>query len=229
MNYNICTVANEAYLNFLYYFTKSALEKCKDLKKLYILYTGENFPDDPIYNNEKITILKHNSIILTKNIWDEGWLKNVDLKSKFLKFLSVETPDPLFLIDVDCYFLTEFIEEIDLSSDLIFCLRDHFVPYIGSFVGLIHPEKCIEFIDLWRKNIESIKTVPKETPALVSTIKYLKEKNMYKIQEIKDTIISCAKLDPIPNEAKILHFKGGRIGDVNEMLNKRLEKLKSIL
>ena len=46
MKYTICTVVNDIYLDFLYYFTKSALEKCNNLDQLIILYTGENFKDD---------------------------------------------------------------------------------------------------------------------------------------------------------------------------------------
>lgn len=227
-NYYICTVVNDVYLNFLYYFTKSALEKCKNLKKLYVLYTGENFSKDPIYSDDRVCIIKHDSVIHTKNIWDDGWIKNVNLKSSFLKKLANEHDEPIFLIDVDSYFISDFISDIDMSCDLVICSRNHPKPYIASFIGLINTKKSIDFIDVWRQNIEKIKDVPKETNALINTIKEIK--NNYKIQELVDDKISCShSFENPPTETKILHFKGGNIGNAQELLNKRLEKLKSII
>lgn len=228
MKYNICTVVNEVYLSFLYYFVKSGLEKCSNLESMYILYTGETLPIDEIYSHPKIKIIKHDTTIVTKNIWDDGWIKNVNLKSQFLKKLANEHDIPTFLIDADCYFLNEFINEIDLSNDLVVCHRKgHEKPYIGSFVGLINTKKCISFIEQWQKNIESIKEAPRETPALIKTIKEI-ESN-YKIQKISDVVISCVNYKSFSAETKILHFKGSNIGNAKELLDKRLENLKSII
>jgi hypothetical protein len=227
MNYTICTVVNDVYLDFLYYFTKSALEKCEGMSELIVLYTGENFKENPIFNNNRVKIVKCDESISTKNIWDDGWQKNVDLKTKFLYDLATKTDDPVFLIDVDCYFLKEFIDVIDMSKDIVVTKRVHSSPYIASFVGLIKPKACLKFIDVWRDNMSKIKSTPRETPALICTIPLMKDK--VSIQEIPDTTINCVNFQHAPPEARILHFKGNRIGNATELLKNRLNNLKSII
>ena len=227
MKYTICTVVNDIYLDFLYYFTKSALEKCTNLDKLVILYTGTNFKSDSIYDHNKVKIIKHSEPINTQNIWDSGWVKNVDLKSKFLRDLAIESDQPIFLIDVDCYFLREFIDTIDQSKDVVVTKRKHNLPYIASFVGLINPKSCLEFIDVWRNIMGSIQKAPKETSALCQTVSIIKKK--LNVQEIPDTTISCVNFRSPPAEARILHFKGSNIGDATDLIKKRLQNLKSII
>jgi len=227
MKYTICTVVNDIYLEFLYYFTKSALEKCANMDQLIILYTGENFSQDPIFNNSRVKIAKYSTPIKTQNIWDSGWQQNIDLKTQFLRDLATKSNQPIFLVDVDCYFLKEFIDVVDTSKDILVTKRVHSSPYIASFVGLIKPDKCISFIDEWRNQMSLIKTIPKETTALVKTIPIMKDE--IAIQEVPDTTISCINFQSPPPEARILHFKGTRVGDAVELVKKRLENLKSIV
>lgn len=227
MRYTICTVVNDIYLDFLYYFTKSALEKCRNLDELIILYTGENFKQDPIFNDSRVKIVKYVKPIKTQNIWDSGWQKNIDLKTQFLRDLAVNSNKPIFLVDVDCYFLNEFIDVVDSSKDILVTKRVHKSPYIASFVGLINPSKCVQFIDVWRHQMTLIPDVPRETTALVHTIPIMKDK--IAIQEVPDTTISCINFQSPPAEARILHFKGTRVGDAVELVKKRLENLKSIV
>ena len=130
-------------------------------------------------------------------------------------------------MDVDCYFLKEFIDVVDTSKDILVTKRVHSSPYIASFVGLIKPDKCISFIDEWRNQMSLIKTIPKETMALVKTIPIMKDD--IAIQELPDTTISCINFQSPPPEARILHFKGTRVGDAVELVKKRLENLKSIV
>jgi len=227
MKYTICTVVNDNYLGFLHYFTKSALEKCTNLDKLIILYTGYAFPDDALYQDSRVKIVKYHQPIETQKIWDGGWEKNVNLKSQFLRDLAVDSDQPIFLIDVDCYFLREFIDVIDPTKDIAVTKRDNIPPYIASFVGLIKPKSCLEFIDTWRTQMASITTMPKETRALCQTVAIMGKK--LKIQEIPDTTISCLKIIPMAPDARILHFKGKAAGDAAHLLKKRLESLESIL
>lgn len=227
MNYTICTVVNDIYWDFLYYFTKSSLEKCNGMSELIVLYTGEKFKEDPIFNNSRVKIYKYNGSITTKNIWDEGWQKNIDLKTQFLRDLATKKDNPIFLIDVDCYFLQEFIDVVDMTKDIAVTKRVHVSPYIASFVGLIKPKACLEFIDVWRDHMSKIPTVPRETTALVRTIPMMKDK--IAIQEIPETTINCINFQSTPPEARILHFKGHKIGDAVQLLNHRLNSLKSIL
>lgn len=225
MNYRICTVANDNYREFLFYFTKSALEKCKNMQSIHILYTGENIPNDDVFLSNKVDIIKHSELVKTKEIWDNGWQKNVDLKSTFLKSLAIKFDDPIFLIDADCYILNEFIDIIDITKDLVVTKRHGYTPYIASFVGLINPKRTLDFIDLWRLNMSQIKNPPKETPALVKTI----QTTTLKYQEIPDTIINSLNFKNPDENTKILHFKGTRIGDAEILLKNRLNNLKSII
>jgi hypothetical protein len=200
------------------------------MDQLIILYTGENFSQDPIFNNSRVKIVKYSDPIKTQNIWDSGWQQNIDLKSQFLRDLATKSNQPIFLVDVDCYFLKEFIDVVDTSKDILVTKRVHSSPYIASFVGLIKPDKCISFIDEWRNQMNLIKAIPRETTALVNTIPIMK--NKIEIQEVLDTTISCINcinFQTPPPDARILHFKGTRVGDAVELVKKRLENLKSIV
>ena len=170
--------------------------------------------------------LEHYQMTL-QNIWDSGWQQNIDLKSQFLRDLATKSNQPIFLVDVDCYFLKEFIDVVDTSKDILVTKRVHSSPYIASFVGLIKPDKCISFIDEWRNQMNLIKAIPRETTALVNTIPIMK--NKIEIQEVLDTTISCINFQTPPPDARILHFKGTRVGDAVELVKKRLENLKSIV
>lgn len=227
MKYTIFTVVNDIYLDFLYYFVKSSLEKCHNMSDLVILYTGENFKNHPIFEDPKVKIIKHNESIKTQNIWDSGWQKNIDLKTKYLRDFAVNRDKPIFLVDVDCYFLKEFIDVVDLNKDILVTKRVHNSPYIASFVGIIKPQSCLTFIDTWRVEMNKISKVPKETSALIKTIPIMKDK--ISIQEVSDTTISCINFQSPPPEARILHFKGTRVGDAVELVKRRLENLKSII
>jgi hypothetical protein len=197
------------------------------MDELIILYTGENFNEDIIYNNERVKIHKYKECVTTKEIWDVGWQKNVDLKTQFLRDLAVKKDNPIFLIDVDCYFLDEFIDTIDMNCDIAITKREYTSPYIASFVGLIKPKSCLEFIDIWRNIMRQIPTTPRETRALCETVPLMKEK--IKIQEIPETIINCINFKSPPIDSKILHFKGRSVGDVKKLLLSRLNNLKSII
>lgn len=231
IKYNICTVANDCYSNFLYYFVKSALEKCKNMSELIILYTGEKINDDPIFKNEKVKIVKLNENIKTNKIWDVGWQKNIDLKTQFLRSLAVKHTVPIFLVDVDSYFVDDFINLIDLSKDICVTYRpQHFKPYIASFVGLIKPKKCLAFIDIWRNEMRNINYIPKETIALINTISFVRKNVKIDIQEINESVISCLDQNYSPKITKIIHFKGGSIkGNITDLLSKRIKRLENII
>lgn len=227
--YSICTVVNDVYLDFLYYFVKSALEQCKGLENIFILYTGSNFPKLDLYCGNKIKVFKHHEIIKTENIWDKGWEKNVELKTAFVKNLALNYDNPLFLIDVDCYFVDDFIDTIDMSQDLVICKRQVIInrDYIASFVGLLKPKACISFLDIWIDKMKKIPKVPKETLALCLTVPIIKKS--LKVQELKDDVISCVHVDPPLKIAKILHYKGRSVGEATNLINDRFLKLKKIL
>lgn len=230
IKYSICTVVSDAYLEFLYFFVKSALKSCENLEKIYVLYTGNSFPKDELYANSKLEIVNHHMKIDTKNIWDDGWIANVDLKTQFLKKLAIESVTPIFLIDVDSYFVTNFIDTIDMKKDLTVCKRNVASMdknHIASFVGLINPKKCIPFLDSWINNLNNIKKIPRETLALCLTISELDKST--KIQELSDDIISCVHIDPPLKYARILHFKGRSVGDAKKLIGDRLERLKKVI
>ena len=54
-------------------------------------------------------------------------------------------------------------------------------------------------------------------------------KDKVSIQEVPDATISCINFQSPPPEARILHFKGTKVGDAVELVKKRLENLKSIV
>lgn len=227
--YSICTVVNDVYLDFLYYFVKSALEQCKDLNNIFILYTGSDFPKLELYCNDKVKVIKHNESINTERIWDAGWAKNVELKTQFVKTLALVCDEPLFLVDVDCYFIDDFIKAIDMTQDLVICKRQVVInrDYIASFVGILKPKKCIPFLDRWINQIKTIRNVPKETLALCLIMPHVK--TQLKVQEINDDVISCVHVDPPLKGAKILHYKGRSVGEATDLIKGRFLKLKKII
>ena len=225
--YNICTIASDIYDEFLFYFVDSCIKNCNNVEKIHILYTGVKIPNYPILNNKQIKLhILEKNIPSTQNIHDENWLANVDSKSVFFKKISSESSLPTFLIDVDSYFIKDFINLIDTNKDLVFCKRNHTLPLIASFVGIINNNVAVNFIDSWR-NIMKRKSGVKETNSLVE-FDELERKN-YNIQYIEDEIISSTNFKNPNPDICIFHFKGRRIGDVNSQVGERIKLLKEVV
>ena len=212
--YSIVSVVNKEYEKFLRVFLKSALEKLslENIKEICILNTGvsEEVVSELKKLNGKIKIIKHDEIIDSSHSWDEGWQKNVLLKTKFVRNYISENKIPTFMIDIDSMFLNDTSDILNFEVDVVLCDRSDIwggMPFIASFVGFLNVDKSIEFLDDWileMKNISGFET--KETPALNVMAR---KGDKYKIGSLSHRTIGLYHENSLSDETLIVHFKGG--------------------
>ena len=142
--YSIVSVVNKEYEKFAIVFLKSAIEKLnlENIKEICILNTGlsDDVASDLYKLNEKISIVKHNEYISYNSAWDDGWQKNVLLKTEFVKNYIESNNVPTFMIDIDCMFLNDVSEILNAGCDVVLCDRSDVwggMPFIASFVGFL--------------------------------------------------------------------------------------------
>lgn len=209
MKYNIITVANEGYKDFLKLFVNSLFENVdmQNINKVYIFDTGLSketkeyinlFPSFDIVDTQMVTKFKE--------IHDSGWATNTYSKTKFLKQTLEKDSLPTFMIDSDCIFAEGFENLIDFDKDFVACdrNRDGFSKHIGSFFGALNIENSLNFLNKWIDNISFLQQEGKlkhcESPALSKTI----SETDFNIQEIEETLVSAV----FPDESsRIYHLK----------------------
>jgi len=209
MRYNVITVANENYKDFLKLFANSLFENVdmQFVNKVYVFDTGlSKETRDYINLFPGFELIDTKMSIDSKKIHDAGWAKNTYSKTKFLKQILEKDNMPTFMIDSDCIFIESFDELVDFTKDFAACdrKRQGFSRHIGSFFGALNVEKSLEFLDKWINNISLLQKQGElkhcESPALSKTI----SETNFNIQEIEEVLVSAV----FPTEvSRIIHLK----------------------
>ena len=209
MKYNIITVANENYKDFLKLFVNSLFENVdfNSINRIYIFDTGlSKETKDYVDLFPSVEIVDTQMSIDSKEIHDEGWAKNTYSKTKFLKDILEKDSLPTFMIDSDCIFIEGFEDLIDNEKDFVACSRDRqgFSRHIGSFFGALNVEKSLSFLDKWISNIAHLQKEGKlkhcESPALSKTI----SETDFAVQEVEEILVSAV----FPTDvSRIIHLK----------------------
>lgn len=236
--YNIVTVSNKSYQEFLIYFINSLLKNC-DISKINKIFVLNNGVDEDLI---KSLILKHEKIIIVDNDnqnnkittsgWSTEWGNNVDTKTLFFKQILEETKLPSFLIDVDCFFLKDFTDIINFNSDVALCDRYSVENrYIGSFVYLNYTNNALDFLNKWILNQHQTIGYPKETKCLNKT--YKEFFNKIKIDTLDFKKINFYYTPSDKNELDsiyIVHLKGAVKKDTfEEEIQNRINRLNSFV
>jgi len=209
MKYNILTVCNEDYAQFIKLFVNSMFEliDISNVEKVFIYNTGLSKETIEYLNNfPKVVVVKTDIEAASSKIHDEGWKTNTYSKTKFLLETLEETKVPTVMIDSDCIFVEDFEDLLDFQKDFSVCVRNRkgFSRYIGSFFAALDVEKSIDFLKKWIINIDALQRTTKmkhcESPALVKSV----DETDFKIQEIQEQIISAVFPD---NSSRIIHLK----------------------
>tara|TARA_Y100001938_G_C8057804_1_gene415478 strand:+ start:447 stop:1214 length:768 start_codon:yes stop_codon:yes gene_type:complete len=156
MKYNIITVSNESYKEFLFVFLKSLFDNADsdNLNSVFVFDTGlkEETKREFQSISKKIQFEKTNINSQSGKIHDEGWRASTYAKTSFLYSVIYSTEEPCFLIDVDSVFNRNFESEIDWDADFTACYRGPNHPicnFLGSFFGGINPARSLIFIKHW--------------------------------------------------------------------------------
>lgn len=236
--FNIVTVSNKSYQEFLIYFISSLFKNCNtnNLNKIYVLNNGI---DDDIKNklsnkSNKIIFCENNNKqhSITKSGWSNDWGYNVDTKTLFLLDILEKDNLPTFLIDVDCLFLKDFTEIIDYKKDVILCDREYSDNrIIASFVYLNNTKNAIDFLKSWIHEQTLIENYPKETKCLNKITKDYFNKIDIGLMSFK---IINFYYTPSSNEEKekiyIVHLKGAVKKDTfEEEIKNRINRLNNFI
>jgi len=181
--YNIVTVCNKSYQEFLIYFVNSLIVNC-DLQNVNKLYIVNNGIDQHIVNtiakkSNKIFFLNNQNTdySITGSGWSKEWGYNVDIKTPILSDIIRRDKLPAFLMDVDCFFIKNFESLIDFNKDVILCDRESkYNRMIGSFAYFNNTENSLMFLNHWIYEQSLIKKYPKETYCLNKTYYLLGDK-----------------------------------------------------
>lgn len=232
--YNVLTVSNKSYQEFLIYFINSLLKNCElnNINKIYILDNGiDNHVINELSNkNKKIIFLKNEnrSHNITYSGWSNDWGYNVDTKTLFLKNILEKDKIPSFLIDVDCFFMKNFTDVIDFEKDVIVCDRGYSDnPIIASFIYLNYNEKSLNFLNRWIEEQSLMTSYPKETKCLNKTIKLLNKECNIGVLDFKIINFYYEPKDQDElNKIYIIHLKGAVKKDTfEEEIKNRLNRL----
>lgn len=236
--YNMVTVCNKSYQEFLIYFVNSLVKNCNlhNLNKLYVLNNG--IDNDLMIRlskkTDKLVFLNNKNCDnkITHRGWSKEWGYNVDVKTILLLDILEKDKLPSFLIDVDCFFFRNFESIIDFEKDVILCDREcdnHRM--IGSFVYCNYTDNCLSFLKHWIYEQTLIKTYPKETLCLNKT--YDKFKNKINIGCLSFKFINFYYTPNNKEELDnilIVHLKGAVKKDTfEEEIKNRINRLSSFV
>lgn len=214
--YNLVSVCNKQYTPFLRVFLGSAMNilNGEQLNKIYILDTGVEEDVKDFYKSiDKIEFISSESSVESNKPWDDGWQKNVLMKTQFAKNILKKDNLPTMMVDVDSMFIQEISDLLDHDGEVMVCNRVSFspnFPLIASYVGFFDVEKGISFLDLWMDDMKlptQHSTV--ETPSLNNIVRENNKTNYFKMLYADFKAIGLYRETHLIDETKILHFKGG--------------------
>ena len=203
--YNIMTVLNSDYFDFGKMFVNSFYDvvDLESVNCLYIFDTGLNdmhkaylagFPKLKIVSTSLQT--KHTAL------HDKDWCKNVYSKTQFLLDIVEQDKLPTVMIDSDCLFVGNFLENIQCDNDFIACKRDakdSFCEYIASYFIVNSIENAKPFIKEWREEMYYGTENHKESPALSRLI----YKKKYDVGDVAEDIVSYTGNQIVHNSHEI--------------------------
>tara|TARA_B100000575_G_C23139528_1_gene662809 strand:- start:2822 stop:3571 length:750 start_codon:yes stop_codon:yes gene_type:complete len=221
--YNLVSVCNKQYTPFLKVFLGSALNilDSEKLNKIYILDTGvEKKTKDFFSSIDYIEFIDSKSTFESEKPWDDGWKKNVLMKTQFTKDILKKDNLPTMMVDIDSMFIQEISDLMEHECDIMVCNRASFspnFPIIASYVGFFDVEKGISFLDLWMDDMKlptQHSTV--ETPSLNNIVRKNDKTNYFKMMYTDFSVVGLYRYTHIHDQTKILHFKGGGFSEGKE-------------
>ena len=232
--YSILSVASSQFEDFLWVFLKSALDKINmdNVHEICILNIGLS---EEIVNyfeklNSKIKFIESDKVSLSKESWDESWQINVLEKTKFAKTYLQKQNIPTYMIDIDCMFLDDIFDLLNINSevDIILCDRSDLwpgMPFIASFVAFLNVDRSINFLDEWIQMMDVVNQFEtKETPALNELVK---NNVKYNLASLSHKIVGLYYEYLLLPETKIIHFKGGGFKNDHDSIMDRFDRFKS--
>lgn len=231
---NIVTVVNSQYMPFAEIFFKSLvkLSDYKRINKVYIIDTGLGKPDVKLLSSicDKIVLCDTKTFLPFADMHTADWRKIVSMKLSSVSRLTkiMDNIFPLCIIDIDSYFNSNFIDVVDIKSDVSVCKRDqptvnqdnYVLTHIGSFFS-VNTAKALRFLDRWMKEMEVLEGDHIETPALCNVLRVPENEGDLNIQHIDQNIISAINYT---DECKIFHLKSDGPGS-GSTISYRINKL----
>lgn len=232
---NILTVMNEDYCSYgrIFFESLSKLSDYNKIDKIYIIDTGLKREtvseflskyDRTSFINSKVSHSKtsHNT---------QKWREIVATKVKGLASLVEAGESPICMIDIDCFFKENFIDEINFKADINVCKRKNpavfrhpiMMTHIASFFCINNNEKGLDFLNMWIEKMLSMNDNHIETPALCELI--AKASDLLHIEHLDQDVISS---NTLTDESKIIHLKAEGTG-YNSTFEHRTKRIASLI
>lgn len=239
---NILTVMNEDYSSYgrIFFSSLSKLSDYNKIEKIYVIDTGmeEETKAEFLSSYDRIWFIDSevNHAKTSHNAQD--WREIVATKVKGLSSLVEAGESPICMIDIDCFFKENFIDEINLEADINVCKRRKpaalvmgLMTHIASFFCVNNNDKGLDFLKMWIErmlNMDDKMGINKypnhiETPALCELIPRVS--HLLTIEHLDQDVVSSNSLT---DESKIIHLKGEGLG-YNSTFEHRTKRIASLI
>lgn len=232
---NVLTVLNEDYCSYgrIFFDSLIKISDFERINKVYVIDTGikQNTKKEFSSKYKKINFINSEVNHLKTSHNTADWREIVATKVKGLASLVREGKPPICMIDIDCYFKDNFIDEIDFSADINVCKRKEpavfrwpvVMTHIASFFCVNNNKQGLDFLNMWIDKMLNMEDTHIETPALCELIPQVE--HMLYIKHLDQDVVSS---DSLTKESKIVHLKGGGSG-YKSTFDWRVKRIESVI
>tara|TARA_Y100000817_G_C16685904_1_gene468152 strand:+ start:75 stop:794 length:720 start_codon:yes stop_codon:yes gene_type:complete len=232
---NILTVMNEDYSSYgrIFFSSLSKLSDYNKIEKIYVIDTGieEETKAEFLSSYDRIWFIDSEVSHAKTSHNTEDWREIVATKVKGLASLVEAGESPICMIDIDCFFKENFIDEINFEADINVCKRKNpavfrypiMMTHIASFFCVNNNDKGLDFLNMWIEKMLTMDDNHVETPALCELIP--KVSDLLTIQHLDQDVVSSNNLT---DQSKIVHLKAEGTG-YNSTFEHRTKRIASLI
>ena len=232
---NILTVMNEDYSSYgrIFFSSLSKLSDYNKIEKIYVIDTGieEETKAEFLSSYDRIWFIDSEVSHAKTSHNTEDWREIVATKVKGLASLVEAGESPICMIDIDCFFKENFIDEINFEADINVCKRRKpavfrypiIMTHIASFFCVNNNDKGLDFLNMWIEKMLTMDDNHIETPALCELIPRVS--HLLAIEHLDQDVVSSNSLT---DESKIVHLKGEGVG-CNSTYEHRTRRIASLI
>jgi len=232
---NILTVMNEDYCPYgrIFFESLSSLSDYKRIETVYIINTGikKETASEFLSKYDRINFVNSEVDHLKTSHNTEDWREIVATKVKGLASLVSAGNSPICMIDIDCFFKDDFIDEINFNADINVCKRKNpavfrwpvVMTHIASFFCVNNKDRGLDFLNMWIEKMSTMEDNHIETPALCELIPSVSDR--FQIEHLDQDVISS---NVLTDQSKIIHLKGEGRGR-NSTFEHRTKRIASLI
>ena len=226
---------NEDYCSYgrIFFDSLSRLSDYNKVERIFVIDTGikEETASEFLSKYDRIDLINSEVNHAKTSHNTQDWREIVATKVKGLASIVEAGESPICMIDIDCFFKENFIDDINFKADINVCKRKNpavfrypiMMTHIASFFCVNNNGKGLDFLNMWIEKMLSMNDNHVETPALCELIP--KVSDLLTIQHLDQDVISS---NTLTNRSKIVHLKAEGTG-YNSTFEYRTKRIASLI